>query len=355
LGNWVIEKRTEGFPLLNYLITQLPNYQLRNFLMAPQFHRRRKVSREGGYILLTLLLVMALVAIFAGVVASSVTFQIKRDREEEMIHRGTQYSRAIRAYFKKFGRYPVKIEDLENSGNMRFLRKRYKDPLNCKPKCQDFKLLHYGEVPMAMGGFGGGTIPGANPVGAVAPNGPGGLPQSGGFGQNAGFGGSSGFGNNPSAPSGQNPQLANDSAGTDSPQAGTSPPQAGAQPAAPGDSTNGMGSASPLSSATFGGNLPIIGVASGDKKDSTIREFNHKKKYTEWYFIYDPSMDRGGLITTPYQPQLQMFGQQNANGQNGSSFGNGTGMQPGMQNNPTQPQSGSFGTPSQPSNPPQQQ
>src|SRR5208282_643516 len=137
--------------------------------MSFQFHSRRKASRpdEGGYILLTLILAMALIAIFAATLVSSITFDIKRDREEEMVHRGAQYSRAIRAYFKKFGRYPSKIEDLENTSNQRFLRKRYKDPLNCKPQCQDFKLLHYGEVQMAMSaGIGGGTIPGATPIGA---------------------------------------------------------------------------------------------------------------------------------------------------------------------------------------------
>ena len=102
-----------------------------------------------------------------------------------------------------------------------------------------------------------------------------------------------------------------------------------------------------------------MGVAS-TKKDTTIREYNKKKKYNEWYFIYDPSMDRGGLITTPYQPQTQTaFGQQgmqNLNGQGSSGFGNATGMPPaGMQNNPNLPTSGGFGSPAQPSNPPQQQ
>ena len=89
---------------------------------------------QQGYILLTLLLAMAVMAIFAGVIASSIAFDIKRDREEELIHRGAQYSRAIRAYYKKFGRYPTKIEDLENTNNLRFLRKRYKDPMNCKTR-----------------------------------------------------------------------------------------------------------------------------------------------------------------------------------------------------------------------------
>jgi hypothetical protein len=42
--------------------------------------------------------------------------------------------------------------------------------------------------------------------------------------------------------------------------------------------------------------------------DKTIREFNDKKHYNEWQFVYDPSMDRGGLLTAPGQPKG--FGQQ---------------------------------------------
>ncbi len=59
--------------------------------------------------MLTLLLMMALMIIFAAAIVPSITFDIKRDREEEMIHRGVQYSRAIRAYYKKFGRYPPRL------------------------------------------------------------------------------------------------------------------------------------------------------------------------------------------------------------------------------------------------------
>ena len=83
-----------------------------------------------------------------------------------MIHRGVQYSRAIRAYYKKFGRYPTKLEDLDNTNNLRYLRKHYKDPLN---KNQDFKLLHYGEPGVTLGGgfsIGGGSIPGATAAGS---------------------------------------------------------------------------------------------------------------------------------------------------------------------------------------------
>src|ERR1700752_5349735 len=123
--------------------------------------RRNGRHGEQGYIMLLLLLMVAMMIIAAGIIVPSITFDIKRDREEEMIHRGVQYSRAIRAYYKKFGRYPATIENLENTNQMRFLRKRYKDPLTGK----DFKLLHFGEAKLATNGLSGGMIPGATAVG----------------------------------------------------------------------------------------------------------------------------------------------------------------------------------------------
>jgi hypothetical protein len=49
---------------------------------------------------------------------------------------------------------------------------------------------------------------------------------------------------------------------------------------------------------TFGGG-PIIGVASTSKNKS-MKEFNEKDHYNDWWFIYDPTTDRGGLINGPY-------------------------------------------------------
>src|SRR5262252_6352674 len=118
-------------------------------------------KQEQGYVLLTLLLIMAVMGIIAATLVTDIKFEIQRDREEEMIHRGVQYSRAIRAYYKKFGRYPATIENLENTNQMRFLRKRYKDPMTGK----DFKLLHFGEVKMGVMGMGGGPIAGASTIG----------------------------------------------------------------------------------------------------------------------------------------------------------------------------------------------
>src|SRR5213079_1562041 len=127
--------------------------------MHSRIPSRRERSNEQGYILIVLMLFITVLAIAAAEVALSSTFQIQRDREEELIHRGVQYSRAVRRYVKKFGRYPMRVEELENTNNMRFLRKRYKDPVTG----QDFKVLHLGEVQLA---FGGG-IAGATPVNGV--------------------------------------------------------------------------------------------------------------------------------------------------------------------------------------------
>src|SRR5438034_11248911 len=126
-------------------------------------YRSPKRRSEQGYILLMLMLFITLLAIGAAAVAPSIAFQVKRDREEEMIHRGVQYSRAIRRYVKKFGRYPTRIEELENTNNVRFLRRRYKDPITGK----DFKLLHVGEVQLMPGSGLAGAIPATAMPGAL--------------------------------------------------------------------------------------------------------------------------------------------------------------------------------------------
>src|SRR5437899_13001339 len=85
--------------------------------MHSRIPSRMKRSNEQGYILLMLMLFITVLAIAAAAVAPSITFQIQRDREEELIHRGVQYSRAVRRYVKKFGRYPMRVEELENTNN----------------------------------------------------------------------------------------------------------------------------------------------------------------------------------------------------------------------------------------------
>jgi type II secretory pathway pseudopilin PulG len=303
---------------------------------------------EEGYVLLSLLLMVALLVVAAAAVLPSISFEIKRDREQELIHRGVQYSRAIRSYYKKFGRYPTRIEELESTNNLRFLRKRYKDPITG----QDFKLLHFGEVKMAFNAplAGASNINGTtslnNPAGFGTQPQPGGVPAGGSVaGAPAGF-----------AAAAKDPSAPDSGSATDPNQTPSSNSSSSSSSSASSDQP-GTSSSDKLSSQTFGGG-PVVGVVSASKKDS-IREFNHKKKYNEWQFIYDPATDRGGLLSTPNQPPLQGFGNQNQNqaGQvqqqgnpNGSSFGS-----PGGYNSNAPNPSGAGAPQPPPTNPPDQQ
>jgi hypothetical protein len=282
------------------------------------------------------MLFVALLAIGSMAWIQKIDFQVKRDREEELIHRGVQYSRAIRRYVKKFGRYPARIEDLQATSNIHFLRKRYKDPITGK----DFKFLHMNDVQMS---FSPGAASGLAPVDAGSPV-QGGAPGALNMNSNNLPQSAAGPSSIPSS-SQDGQQAANgdtvqpDQTSADNGSGSHNSPQGS------GAATNQTGSGN-NNGQTFGG-LPIIGVASTSKEKS-IREFNKKDHYNQWQFIYDPSTDRGGLLTTPNQPPLQVSGQvqqsngqQNNTGQNqpGSGFGQG-GMNQGIQSpqpNPQQP------------------
>jgi type II secretory pathway pseudopilin PulG len=265
-----------------------------------------------------LMLFVALLAIAAGALAPTIAFRVKRDREEEMIHRGVQYARALKLFVKKTGRYPTRIEELENTNNIRFLRKRYKDPITGK----DFKLLHVGEVQLS-------SSPGVA-IG-VAASAMGGAATAGGAGAAALLGAASGM----MAQAAQAPVMPQTPAADDT--SGDSAKDAG--PGGPSKTNSGQAAGgtagSQLTSTVFGGG-PIVGVASTSKAKS-IREFNHKNHYNDWQFIYDPTMDRSGLIKTPAQPALQMPAsaplQQNSSG-SGNSSGSSSSFG-GMQSSPS--------------------
>lgn len=214
-------------------------------------YRATRRNSQQGYLLLVIMIMVTILVFGLISTAPSIVTQIKRDREEELVHRGAQYARAVKKFYKKFGRYPVSIEQLQNTNNVRFLRKRYKDPITGK----DFRLLHFGEVKLTP----------KNPGAATGP----GVAAAGGTGSSADSGSqrtaqSSSFGSSPQPSSGI------------------------------------FGSSGGLTGQTFGGG-PIIGVASTSEKRS-VKAFNDKDHYNEWEFIYDPTMDRGGLIKGPYVP-----------------------------------------------------
>jgi hypothetical protein len=68
-----------------------------------------------------------------------VAFEHQRNKEGLLAERGEQYIRAIQLFYKKTNRYPQKIEDLESTNNVRFLRRRYRDPMTGE---EEWRLIH---------------------------------------------------------------------------------------------------------------------------------------------------------------------------------------------------------------------
>jgi type II secretory pathway pseudopilin PulG len=224
----------------------------------------RVKSGQEGYMLLALMLVVTLMLIALAMEAPRLAQQIKRDREEELIHRGTEYATAVKRFVhKNGGRYPLSIDQLEDTNHIRFLRKRYKDPITGE---SEWRLVHFGEAQI--------KIPAPNP--GLNPSGNPGLQ-----GSNPGLGGNPGGG-----PTGNPPANNNASAFSSGGQL-TQTNQSGASGQLGTLTTNNIGNGQPI------GGGQIIGVAS-NSKGTSIKEFNEKNHYDEWFFVYDLRLEQGG-------------------------------------------------------------
>lgn len=190
-------------------------------------------DRQRGFILIALLFMVAVIMIVMAAAVPGITTSIKRQREEELIRRGKQYQRAIQLFYRKTGRFPISLEQLENTNNVRFLRRKYSDPITGK---DEWRVIRFGQAkPRTPPAFGGGGQRGA-----------------------AGVGGMGGPGQNPN------------------------------QGVLPGSSAASI--SRPLSGSPSMGGGPIVGVASTSEKES-VKEIDGKNHYHEWEFVYDPSLD----------------------------------------------------------------
>ena len=274
---------------------------------------------DRGYVLLYLLFLVAVLAISLVTILPTIKFVIKRDQEQEMVHRGEQYRRAVRRYYRKMGSYPTNLDVLENTNDMRFLRKRYKDPMNHN---QDFKVLTQIDLMKAMGTAlsANGGIAGAQTLGQPI----------GSDANGADANGANGTATTDTNSSGQT--AVDPNAGANQVQTG---PGGGGATGGTGGTVNNSNNTLPFTSISgqptrqVAGAGAVVGVASLSGAE-TIRIYNKKNHYKDWLFIYDPSTDRGGLLTGPYQPQLQTFAQQGVNGQNNGVPGFGPGINPGI-------------------------
>jgi len=293
----------------------------------PVIRVRRMGSRrkDSGYMLLVLMLAVAVLTITMLGVARNYRRSILRDREVEMIHRGEQYERAVKRFYKKNGRYPTSIEQLEDNNKIRYLRKRYKDPMSPDGTWQLVRITDIAKLKGLTTATGAQSSNSANF-----------LSSSGGVGSTA----ATVVAATAAAGSGTN------ASGTAS---GTDPSQGTAAASGPASSTGSSGT-NPADGGVLGGG-DVYGVVSKVKTEG-IHSFGGKTKYNEWYFIYDPTQDTGkGLLTGPYNPNRFMgsvnsgLGNSNKGSSGSASPTSGT---PGAMPNSSTP---APSTPTQPSGP----
>ena len=224
---------------------------------------------EKGYALLAVIFLMVLLVLALSVAVPRMSREIQRDREVETVERGKQYERAIQLYYRKFHAYPPSVDALVKTNEIRFLRKKYTDPMTGK---DDWKPILFGQnkVPTVMGFFGqtlatGSSIAGIGPAGGNGINGAS-APGTSIFS-------TSGAGSTSST----TPGTTDNGSGT-----------AAANGTTAGAGT-GSGTSGPTSGQTFGG-AGIIGFSPGADRES-ILTYKTKNRYDEWEFTYDPAMD----------------------------------------------------------------
>jgi len=124
---------------------------------TPATGRPREVTGraggESGYTLVIVVLAIAIMSILMGVAVQTVEFQMRREREAELIFRGEQYVEAIRLFRMKYGRYPMRLQEIWEA-NPRVVRKAWKDPIT---DSDDWGLIFLGQ--------GGRRIGPQNPLG----------------------------------------------------------------------------------------------------------------------------------------------------------------------------------------------
>ena len=289
-------------------------------------------KNEKGYVLLVFVMFSALLVAGLSAIIPQVAFEGQREKEEELLFRGQQYQRAIQLFFRKFGRYPNSLEELEETNGIRFLRKAYLDPIT---KENDWRLIHIGP---------GGVFPDAkNPPTPPANLGALPVPQPGGTGLEAspGLVPSPGmFGSTGQSPTSGMLSAAQSAVGGQQQQGVQATGQAirgqlqsptpalnpsanpggnpRLQPRASGQ-VQGVGER--LASGTrqasgaqvFGGG-GIAGVAS-QSTEGSIKVFNGYRQHDDWEFIYNFRWDPVGVAalakitgaqsTAPAQQQLQ--------------------------------------------------
>jgi hypothetical protein len=238
---------------------------------------RGRGRAEAGYALLVVMFFAAMMLLAASVAVPRLLTQGRRDKEDEMIWRGEQHVRAIRLYYRKFGRFPKSLEDLsEAKNNIRFLRKPYKDVMNRADG--SWRMIYVGPTGQLIGSVTRLASIGLPLAAQNQPPGPQTQPP------------------NPAQrrppqplPPDTRPDTQNDGQSPDlqGPQ-GDEVSNVAPQPIAPPNKA--IPGATTVEGQVFGGNL--IGIGSKVKQPS-LKFYKGYGKYNEWEFIWDPAAEAG--------------------------------------------------------------
>jgi type II secretory pathway pseudopilin PulG len=249
----------------------------------PALQQRSENNPEAGFLLVYVVLLAALLLIGLAVAAPIMAKQLQRDKEVEAQHRANQYVRAIRLYYRKNKNYPPSIDALENTNNVRFLRKRYIDPLTGK---DDWRIIHVGENKTTVKGFFGQPLGGLNTSGIGSS-----LGSASGMQSNLG-------GSSTSGAAGSTGSASTTVGATSALSAGFSGATIGGSTtgsSTTGSSTTGTtgtGTSSSTGSSSIGdGSIgQIMGVGTA-KTGTSILNPNEQTTYETWEFIYDPKIE----------------------------------------------------------------
>ncbi|HEX2330854.1 MAG TPA: hypothetical protein VHN74_19175, partial [Candidatus Angelobacter sp.] len=234
-----------------------------------KYKAKPRPHSEKGYMLLAVMIMVTLILIALSAGAPRIAQQIQREKEEELVNRGKEYARAVKKFYHKQGTYPTSIDQLMDTNHIRFLRKKYKDPITGE---DEWHLVHAGEAEIkipqnnnpGLQGSGNPGIQGSTFTGGGA----------GGAGGNTSGGNTLGGNTLAGNTSGGN-TLAGNTLGGQSGQAGN---------------LGSLKTSNIGNGPTIGGGA-IIGVASTSKK-SGIKEFNDTSQYNEWLFVFDPRLEQ---------------------------------------------------------------
>jgi len=230
----------------------------------------------------------------------------QREREEELIFRGTQYARAIASFHQKFQRYPTRVDELTKLTNgLRFLRKEFADPMTANGK---WRFVHAN---------GQGVV--LDSKTQAPPSGVQGQPDAGQGAGGFGMSGPSSMGGKAFGPQGMGGSSSGQSTDGFSLNSNSD-----------GGTSGTQGNSGFFGGSSQGGGTFIVGVASTSHKQS-IRTWNKKTHYDEWEFI---GVDLGALGIATSMPGLpQGVGGQTNQGGQPNTFGQspqGNPMGPGQ-------------------------